>query len=330
MVVWWILVALVVVYVLKGIIIIQQAEAVIVERLGKFEKELSPGLNFIFPILEAPRAISWKITQKLPNGESYSYIKDRVKIDLRESVYDFPRQNVITKDNVTISINALLYFQIVNAKSAVYEIQNLPEAIEKLTQTTLRNLVGAIDLDETLVSRDKINHELRAILDEATNKWGVKVNRVELQDIIPPADIQQAMEKQMKAERERRAAILEAEGLKKSAILKAEGQKEAEINRAEGEKQSAILRAEGSAEARIKNANAEAEAIRAVSDAIASNGQPDKYLIAMKYLETLKSITEGENNKVVYMPYEATGILSSIDGIKQMLESSGKASKKSA
>ena len=330
MVVWWILIALVVIYVLKGIIIIQQAEAVIVERLGKFEKELSPGLNFIFPILEAPRAISWKITQKLPNGESYSYIKDRVKIDLRESVYDFPRQNVITKDNVTISINALLYFQIVNAKSAVYEIQNLPEAIEKLTQTTLRNLVGAIDLDETLVSRDKINHELRAILDEATGKWGVKVNRVELQDIIPPADIQQAMEKQMKAERERRAAILEAEGLKKSAILKAEGQKEAEINRAEGEKQSAILRAEGSAEARIKNANAEAEAIRAVSDAIASNGQPDKYLIAMKYLETLKSITEGENNKVVYMPYEATGILSSIDGIKQMLESSGKASKKSA
>lgn len=330
MVVWWILIALVVIYVLKGIIIIQQAEAVIVERLGKFEKELSPGLNFIFPILEAPRAISWKITQKLPNGESYSYIKDRVKIDLRESVYDFPRQNVITKDNVTISINALLYFQIVNAKSAVYEIQNLPEAIEKLTQTTLRNLVGAIDLDETLVSRDKINHELRAILDEATNKWGVKVNRVELQDIIPPADIQQAMEKQMKAERERRAAILEAEGLKKSAILKAEGQKEAEINRAEGEKQSAILRAEGSAEARIKNANAEAEAIRAVSEAIASNGQPDKYLIAMKYLETLKSITEGENNKVVYMPYEATGILSSIDGIKQMLESSGKTSKKSA
>ena len=223
-----------------------------------------------------------------------------------------------------------MYFQIVNAKSAVYEIQNLPEAIEKLTQTTLRNLVGAIDLDETLVSRDKINHELRAILDEATNKWGVKVNRVELQDIIPPADIQQAMEKQMKAERERRAAILEAEGLKKSAILKAEGQKEAEINRAEGEKQSAILRAEGSAEARIKNANAEAEAIRAVSEAIASNGQPDKYLIAMKYLETLKSITEGENNKVVYMPYEATGILSSIDGIKQMLESSGKTSKKSA
>ena len=316
----WILILAVIVYFAKGLIIVQQAEAVIVERLGKFERELSPGLNFIFPILESPRRIAWKVTTRGPNGESYSYIKEKLKIDLREAVYDFPRQNVITKDNVTISINALLYFQIVNAKSAVYEIQNLPEAIEKLTQTTLRNLVGAIDLDETLVSRDKINHELRAILDEATNKWGVKVNRVELQDIIPPSDIQQAMEKQMKAERERRAAILEAEGLKKSAILKAEGQKEAEINKAEGEKQSSILKAEGEAAARIKTAQAEAEAIRQVTEAIAKNGQPDKYLIAMKYLETLSNITEGENNKIVYMPYEATGILSSLDGIKQMFD----------
>ena len=191
---------------------------------------------------------------------------------------------------------------------------------------TLRNLVGALDLDETLVSRDKINHELRAILDDATNKWGVKVNRVELQDVIPPADIQQAMEKQMKAERERRAAILEAEGLKKASILKAEGQKEAEINRAEGDKQAAILQADGQAEARIKTAEAEASAIKMVIEAIGNKGQPDKYLIAMKYLETLKSITEGENNKVVYMPYEATGILSSVDGIKQMFNAGGKCS----
>ena len=304
MVFLWILVAAVIVYIIKGVIIVQQAEAVIVERLGRFERELSPGFNFIFPIFEAPRSIAWKITQKLPNGESYSYIKERTKIDLREAVYDFPRQNVITKDNVTISINALLYFQVINPKSAVYEIQNLPEAIEKLTQTTLRNLVGALDLDETLVSRDKINHELRAILDDATNKWGVKVNRVELQDVIPPADIQQAMEKQMKAERERRAAILEAEGLKKASILKADGQ----------------------AEARIKTAEAEASAIKMVIEAIGNKGQPDKYLIAMKYLETLKSITEGENNKVVYMPYEATGILSSVDGIKQMFNAGGKCS----
>jgi len=302
----------------KGVIIVQQAEVVIVERLGKFDRVLQSGFNFIIPVLEAPRAIDWKVTQKGFDGSTYSIIQKRTKIDLREAVYDFPRQNVITKDNVSISINALLYFQIVDPKSAVYEIQNLPDAIEKLTQTNLRNLVGQLDLDESLVSRDKINHELRAILDEATNKWGVKVNRVELQDIIPPADIQSAMEKQMKAERDRRAAILEAEGLKKSAVLKAEGEKEAAINRAEGEKQANILRAEGVAQARILEADGEKEAIQRIINALADKGQPDKYLIAMKYLETMKTITSGKDNKIVYMPYEATGILSSVDGIKQM------------
>ena len=304
--------------VLALVIIVQQAEVVIVERLGKFDRVLQSGFNFIIPVLEAPRAIDWKVTQKGFDGSTYSIIQKRTKIDLREAVYDFPRQNVITKDNVSISINALLYFQIVDPKSAVYEIQNLPDAIEKLTQTNLRNLVGQLDLDESLVSRDKINHELRAILDEATNKWGVKVNRVELQDIIPPADIQSAMEKQMKAERDRRAAILEAEGLKKSAVLKAEGEKEAAINRAEGEKQANILRAEGVAQARILEADGEKEAIQRIINALADKGQPDKYLIAMKYLETMKTITSGKDNKIVYMPYEATGILSSVDGIKQM------------
>ncbi len=313
------LLALVVVFALKGVIIVQQAEVVIVERLGKYSRTLESGLNFILPIIEAPRGISWKVTQRGIDGQSYSYIKERTKIDLRESVYDFPRQTVITKDNVSISINALLYFQIVEAKSAVYEIQNLPEAIEKLTQTTLRNLVGQLDLDETLVSRDKINNELRSILDEATNKWGVKVNRVELQDIIPPVDIQTAMEKQMKAERDRRAAILEAEGLKKSAILKAEGEKEAAINQAEGTKKAEILKAEGFAQARLIEADAEKEAIRRITEAFNNQGHPDKYLIAMKYLESLEDIAKGQNNKIVYMPYEATGILSSIDGIKEML-----------
>ena len=288
-----ILIALALVFVAKGVIIVQQAEVV-------------------------PRAIDWKVTQRGFDGNTYSIIQKRTKIDLREAVYDFPRQNVITKDNVSISINALLYFQIIDPKSAVYEIQNLPDAIEKLTQTNLRNLVGQLDLDESLVSRDKINHELRAILDDATNKWGVKVNRVELQDIIPPADIQSAMEKQMKAERDRRAAILEAEGLKKSAVLKAEGEKEAAINRAEGEKQANILRAEGVAQARILEADGEKEAIQRIINALADKGQPDKYLIAMKYLETMKTITSGKDNKIVYMPYEATGILSSVDGIKQM------------
>lgn len=310
----------VIIYVSKGILIVQQAEVMIIERLGKYEKTLESGLNFIFPILEAPRGIAKKISQKSFDGSTYSFTKETPRIDLRETVYDFPRQNVITKDNVTITINALLYFQIVDAKKAVYSIANLPDAIEKLTQTNLRNLVGQLDLDETLVSRDKINQELRAILDEATNKWGVKINRVELQDIIPPADIQSSMEKQMKAERDRRAAILEAEGLKKSAILKAEGQKEAAINQAEGEKQAAILKAEGIAQARVIEADAEKEAIHRIIDALADKGQPDKYLIAMKYLETLTSITAGENNKVVYMPYEATGILSSVDGIKQMFD----------
>ena len=312
------LIVLALVFVAKGVIIVQQAEVVIVERLGKFDRVLQSGFNFIIPVLEAPRAIDWKVTQKGFDGSTYSIIQKRTKIDLREAVYDFPRQNVITKDNVSISINALLYFQIVDPKSAVYEIQNLPDAIEKLTQTNLRNLVGQLDLDESLVSRDKINHELRAILDEATNKWGVKVNRVELQDIIPPADIQSAMEKQMKAERDRRAAILEAEGLKKSAVLKAEGEKEAAINRAEGEKQANILRAEGVAKARILEADGEKEAIQRIINALADKGQPDKYLIAMKYLETMKTITSGKDNKIVYMPYEATGILSSVDGIKQM------------
>ncbi len=314
------LIALALIFVSKGVVIVQQAEVVIIERLGKFNRVLESGFNFIVPVIDAPRAIDWKVVQKDFSGVTYSTIQKKTKIDLRETVYDFPRQNVITKDNVTISINALLYFQIVDPKSAVYEIQNLPEAIEKLTQTNLRNLVGQLDLDESLVSRDKINHELRAILDDATNKWGVKVNRVELQDIIPPKDIQTAMEKQMKAERDRRAAILEAEGEKKSAVLKAEGEKEAAINRAEGEKQANILKAEGIAQARILEADGEKEAIQRIINALADKGQPDKYLIAMKYLETMKAITSGKDNKVVYMPYEATGILSSVDGIKQMFD----------
>lgn len=318
------LIALALIFVTKGVIIVQQAEVVIVERLGKFDRVLESGFNFIIPIIEAPRAIDWKVTQKGFDGTTYSMIQKRSRIDLREAVYDFPRQNVITKDNVSISINALLYFQIIDPKSAVYEIQNLPDAIEKLTQTNLRNLVGQLDLDESLVSRDKINHELRAILDDATNKWGVKVNRVELQDIIPPSDIQSAMEKQMKAERDRRAAILEAEGLKKSAVLKAEGEKEAAINRAEGEKQAKILKAEGVAQARILEADGEKEAIARIINALADKGKPDQYLIAMKYLETMKDITSGKDNKVVYMPYEATGILSSVDGIKEMFKGATK------
>jgi regulator of protease activity HflC (stomatin/prohibitin superfamily) len=203
---------------------------------------------------------------------------------------------------------------------AIYEIENLPDAIEKLTQTTLRNVIGELELDESLSSRDTINSKLRTILDDATNKWGVKVNRVELQDINPPEDIKQAMEKQMRAERDRRAAVLDAEGKKAAKVLEAEGFRESEIKKAEGEKQSEILRAEGLAQARIKTAEAEAEAIKLVTNAISSkNGDPINYLIATKYIDTLQEMVSGKDNKTIYIPFEATGILSSIGGIKEML-----------
>ncbi len=241
---------------------------------------------------------------------------------MRENVYDFPKQNVITRDNVVTEINALIYFQIIDPLKSVYEIGNLPNAIEKLTQTTLRNVVGEMDLDQCLSSRDTINAKLRAILDDATNKWGVKVNRVELQDINPPLAIRDAMEKQMRAERTRRATILEAEGEKGSQILTAEGQRESDIQRAEGQKQSAILEAEGQAQARIRVAQAEAEAIRLVSEAVKGYaGDPVQYLIAQRYLETLSVMTSGTGTKTVFLPFEATGVLSSLGGIKELLKS---------
>ena len=216
----------------------------------------------------------------------------------------------------------LTHYSISNYGSvkAIYEIENLPDAIEKLTQTTLRNVIGELELDESLSSRDTINSKLRTILDDATNKWGVKVNRVELQDINPPEDIKQAMEKQMRAERDRRAAVLDAEGKKAAKVLEAEGFRESEIKKAEGEKQSEILRAEGLAQARIKTAEAEAEAIKLVTNAISSkNGDPINYLIATKYIDTLQEMVSGKDNKTIYIPFEATGILSSIGGIKEML-----------
>ena len=312
------LLAFVVAYFVSAFKIIRQAEVMVIERLGKFHCTLRAGAHLIVPIIDVPRGIILKEQVRGMGGVPYTVMVEKTRIDLREQVYDFPRQNVITKDNVSIGINALIYFQITKPESAVYEIQHLTDAIEKLTQTTLRNIIGEMDLDETLVSRDIINNKLRVILDEASNKWGVKVNRVELQDIMPPSDIQSSMEKQMKAERERRAVILEAEGQKRSAILKAEGQRESAIANAEGEQQSAILKAQGLAKARILQAEAEAEAIRRTVAAIEGHGDPDKYLIAVRYLDTLKKMVEGNENKVVYMPYEATGILSSVDGIKQM------------
>lgn len=292
------LIVFVVVLVSSGIKIVHQAETMIVEKFGRFDRKLESGINIIIPIYEQPRRIKWRMVKTDLQGRNYYIYHEVDRIDLRESVYDFPKQRVITADNVGIEINALLYYQIVDPIRATYEIANLPEAIEKLTQTTLRNVIGELELDQTLISRDTINTKLREILDDATNKWGVKVNRVELQDISPPKDIQEAMEKQMRAERERRAIILEAEGEKRSAILKAEGQ----------------------AEARIKVADAEREAIKLVTEAIKETASdPANYLIAIKYIETLKEMVSGKENKVVYIPFEATGILSSIGGIKDML-----------
>ncbi len=311
----------VIAFAVKGLVMIQQAQVMVVERLGKFHRILGSGIHIIWPIFETPRRIEWKYIKVMPDGRQIIIHKSINRIDLRETVYDFPRQSVITKDNVVIEINALLYFQITDPKKAVYEIVNLPDAIEKLTQTTLRNVIGELDLDETLASRDTINRKLRNILDEATDKWGVKVNRVELQDINPPKDIKEAMEKQMRAERDRRAIILQAEGEKRSKILQAEGVRESEIQRANGEKQAKILRAEGEAEAKIKVAEAEAKAIEFITESIAkSKGNPSQYLIAIKYIETLREMVSGKNNKVVYLPVEATGVLSSLGGISEMFK----------
>lgn len=310
-------------FALQGIKIVQQSETVIIERLGKYHSTLSSGLNIIIPFIDRPRQIIWRYSSDGPMGNTLVRYVQENRIDLRETVYDFPKQNVITRDNIVTEINALIYFQIMDPIRAVYEIANLPQAIEKLTQTSLRNVIGEMDLDDTLSSRDTINTKLQEILDDATNKWGVKVNRVELQDINPPMDIREAMEKQMRAERDKRATILEAEGTKQAQVLEAEGERQADINRAEGEKKAMILVAQGEAEARVAVANAEAEAIKVVTEAIENTGDPINYLVAMKYLETLKEMTSGEDNKVVYMPFEASGILSSVGGIKDLLVTKG-------
>ncbi len=305
----------------RGLCIVQQSQTVIIERLGKYYRTLSSGVNIIIPYIDRPRTMRWRYTLPGPNGQTYVRFTEITHIDLRETVYDFPRQSVITKDNVVTEINAILYFQIVDPMRAMYEIQNLPDAIEKLTQTSLRNIIGEMDLDETLTSRDTINNKLRIILDEATNKWGVKVNRVELQDIDPPREIRDAMEKQMRAERDKRAQILNAEGQKEATIRESEGRMQQAINHAEGERQAQVLHAKAEAEAKLLTADAEAQAIRKIAQAVEGSGaNPAQYLIAVRYLETLKEMTSGKDNKTIYLPYEASGVLSSLGGIKELLK----------
>lgn len=305
------IILLVILFAKMAVVIIPQSETRIIERLGRYYATLQPGINIIIPFIDRAKEIV-----ALRSGR-YTYT---TVIDLREQVYDFDRQNVITKDNIQMQINALLYFQIVDPFKAVYEINNLPNAIEKLTQTTLRNIIGEMELDQTLTSRDTINTKLRSVLDDATNKWGIKVNRVELQDITPPESVLQAMEKQMQAERNKRATILTSEGEKQAAILQSEGEKTSTINRAEADKEQAILIAEGQAQARIRVAEAEAVAIQRITDAVGKSTNPANYLIAQKYIQMMVDLAKNENQKTVYLPYEATGMMGSIGGIKEMFK----------
>ena len=315
-----VLAGLVAVMAVIGFKMVRHMETMVVERLGKYHRTLDSGINIIWPIFDRSRQIHWRYVDAAPDGRTIVRDRRSDRIDLRETVYDFPRQNVITKDNVSIQINALVYFQVVDAMRAVYEITNLPDAIEKLTQTTLRNVIGELDLDETLVSRDTINKRLGVILDEATNKWGVKVNRVELQDITPPQDVQEAMEKQMRAERDRRAVVLVAEGQKRSQILETEGIREGEINRAQGDREAAVLRADGEAQALIRRVEAEAESLCKIKEAMGGGEkEATQYLIAMRYLKTLEGMTAGDGTRTVYLPFEATGVLGALGGMKEML-----------
>jgi regulator of protease activity HflC (stomatin/prohibitin superfamily) len=272
----------------KTIRIIPQANAGVVERLGRYQRTLGPGLAIVIPFIDRVRPL----------------------IDLREQVVTFPPQPVITQDNVSVQIDTVLYFTITDPRAASYEIASPLQAIEQLTVTTLRNIVGSLTLEDALTSRERVNTELRVVLDERTGKWGIRVNGVELKSIDPPSGIQEAMEKQMRAERDRRAAILNAEGIKQSQILTAEGEKTSAVLRAEGERSAAILRAEG-----------EAQAIDTVFKAI-HEGNPDQALLSYQYLQMLPQIAQGDANKVWVIPSEVTQALGNLGGVVQRLGTS--------
>jgi len=260
--------------------IVPQARAGVVERLGRFQRTLDPGLALLVPFVDRMRPL----------------------IDLREQVVSFPPQPVITEDNLVVGIDTVVYFTVTDAKAVTYEVANPLQAIEQLTVTTLRNVIGGMTLEETLTSRDTINSQLRAVLDEATGRWGIRVNRVELKSVEPPRTVQEAMEKQMRAERDRRAAILTAEGFKQSQILTAEGEKQSEVLKAEGARTAAILRAEG-----------EAKAIETVFESIHA-GQPDEKLLSYQYLQMLPQLAQGEANKIFVIPSEFSQALANLGG----------------
>jgi regulator of protease activity HflC (stomatin/prohibitin superfamily) len=305
----------------KSIRIIGQAEVMVVERLGRFNRLARSGLNILIPFVERPKTIDVRYFESDVTGLKKMTASSTARIDLREQVLNFPSQPVITKDNVTIDIDAVMYYRVADPQKATYAVQNLPYALETLTRTTLRNIVGAIELDQTLASRDIINAKMREVIEETSIGWGVDVTRVELQSIEPPRDIQQSMELQMRAERERRAAVTNAEASKRAAILESEGQKEAQIRKAEGEKGAAILRAEGLATARLAMADAEAEAVKRIAAALPP-GEAATYLLGLKYIEALPQIAQGKGTSI-FLPSEATGVLGAIGGIKEMLRGSG-------
>jgi regulator of protease activity HflC (stomatin/prohibitin superfamily) len=303
--------------VVKGIRIVPEQSVMMIERLGKFSRQLNPGLNIIIPVIDAPREVLWRSTHKDEIGQKRHVVHSVTNLDLREQVYDFPAQQVITSDNVGIRVDAVVYFQVVDAKKSTYEIANLPIALETLTQTTLRNVIGDMELDETLSSRDIINSSLVATIDEAAQGWGVKVNRVEVQDIEPPTDVTASMEQVMKAERERRARITEAEGIKAAVVLKAEGERDARIAEAEGERQAQIAEAKGRAEAIREIAEAKKKELELLAERLGSD--LPSYLIALRYMESVDRMAENQN--VVWMPHSAGDLGSYLGGFKQLLAS---------
>ena len=283
---------LVLLVLVKNIYIVQQSRAYVVERLGAFQNVWEVGLHFKIPFIE----------------------RVAKKVSLKEQVMDYPPQPVITKDNVTMQIDTVIYYQITDPKLYTYGVEHPMSAIETLTATTLRNIIGDLELDQTLTSRDTINTQMRVILDEATDPWGIKVNRVELKNILPPADIQNSMEKQMKAERERRQNILQAEGTKQSAILVAEGEKEAAVLRADAEKQAAILKAEGEAQAILEVQKAMAESLRLLNDAC-----PNDQVIKLKALETMEKVADGKATKII-IPSEIQGLAGLAEGVVETVK----------
>jgi regulator of protease activity HflC (stomatin/prohibitin superfamily) len=296
----------------KTIKIVPQSSVLLIERLGKFHRVAASGLNIIVPFFEAPRAVYWSNVR--PGITS---------IDLREQFIDLPPQPVITRDNVTINVDSVVYWMITDPIKAVYEINDLVGSLVQLTITGMRSVMGEMDLDHTLSSRDAINSKLRLILDEATDKWGVKVTRVDVKNISPPEDVRLTMEKQMTAERNRRALILQAEGDKQAAITRAEGEKQAAVTRSEGNKQSAILDAEGSAQARLTNAKAESQAIAEIAAAIGDRKQTAQYLITSRYVDSMRDMARTQNSKVIFMPMETSGVLASVGAFKEVFATTG-------